>query len=97
MSLEQYFQDLIERVEASEEIHNGGKDKNGFYKPTRMIVLRNLQLLKDLHQKPLAKAMVKTAWQAVVEELPAEWLKLGATEKSELKKILGDVHAGEKQ
>ena len=90
MSLELYFQNLIKRVEASDEIHNGGKDKNGFYKPTRTIVLRNLQLLKDLHQKPLARPMVKAAWEAIVEELPAEWLALPNAEKIELKKILGE-------
>ena len=88
MSLDKYFQSLINRVESSDDIHNGGKDKNGFFKPTRTIVLRNLQLLKDLHPKPLAKQMVKTAWQAVVDELPAEWLLLPPEEKAQLKEIL---------
>ncbi len=90
MSLSQYFESLIRRVEESEDIHNGGKDKNGFYKPTRTIVLRNLQLLKDLNEKPLARPMLKAAWQAVVEELPSEWLILKPNEKIKLKEILGD-------
>ncbi len=89
MSLEHYFQKLIERVENSDDIHNGGTDKNGFYKPTRTIVLRNLQLLKDLHQKPLARPMVKAAWEAVVEVIPNDWLILTPEDKAELKKVLG--------
>lgn len=87
MSLRHYFEDLILRVENS-EIDNGGKDKNGFYKPTRTVLLRNLNLLKDLHDKPRAKAMVSAAWAAVVEELPPEWLVLDESQKVELKKIL---------
>lgn len=87
MSLRTYFEDLILRVENS-EIDNGGKDKNGFYKPTRTILLRNLNLLKDLYDKPRAKAMVAAAWAAVVEELPPEWLVLTDLQKSELKLIL---------
>lgn len=89
MSLNNYFSKLIERVEASEEITNSGKDENGFYKPTRTVLLRNLQLLKDLHEKPLAQKMVKTAWEAVVKDLPPDWLVLSNDEKQELKKILG--------
>ncbi len=88
MSLENYFRKLIERVENSDEIDNAGKDQNGFYKPRKTIILRNLQLMLDLHQKPLAKEMVKNAWKAVTQELPPEWLILGAEEKAELKKIL---------
>lgn len=88
MSLENYFRKLIERVENSDEIDNAGKDQNGFYKPRKTIILRNLQLMLDLHQKPLAKEMVKNAWKAVAQELPPEWLILGAEEKAELKKIL---------
>ncbi len=90
MSLSQYFENLIKCVEESEDIHNGGKDKNGFYKPTRTIVLRNLQLLKDLNEKPLARPMLKAAWQAVVEELPSEWLILKPKEKEDLKKMLSE-------
>lgn len=88
MSLEAYFSALIKRVEESEEIGNNGKDKNGFYKPVRTILLRHLQLLKDLHTKPNAKNMVKASWASVVETLPPEWLVLGDAEKKELQKIL---------
>ncbi len=88
MSLEAYFKSLIQKVEESDEITNAGKDSNGFYKPVRTIVLRHLNLLKDLHAKPNAKSMVKASWAAVVEELPPEWLVLGDAEKKELKKIL---------
>ncbi len=88
MDLENYFQNLLRRVEESDEIDNQGKDKNGFYKPTRTILLRHLQLLKDLHGKPLAKEMVKSSWQAVVEILPPEWLIMTAEEKEALRKIL---------
>jgi hypothetical protein len=90
MSLENYFKKLIDRVSASDEIHNGGKDKDGFYKPTKSILLKNLNLLKDLHAKPGAKAMVKAAWKVVVAEVPSEWLVLNKEEKEELKKILTD-------
>ena len=88
MSLDQYFRNLIERVENSDEIHNGGKDKDGFYKPTKTIVLRNLNLLKDLHAKPAAAPMVKAAWEVIIKELPSEWLVLSNEEKTELKRIL---------
>jgi hypothetical protein len=74
MSLEKYFSDLLKKVEASEEITNAGKDADGFYKPTRTILLRHLQLLKDLHAKPLAKAMLKSSWAYAVENVPPEWL-----------------------
>jgi hypothetical protein len=88
MSLEKYFSDLLKKVEESDQISNAGKDANGFYKPTRAILIRHLNLLKDLHAKPGAKAMVKGAWEAVVKELPPDWLVLGSDEKAELKKIL---------
>ncbi|MES3039004.1 MAG: hypothetical protein V4736_13945 [Bdellovibrionota bacterium] len=88
MSLENYFSSLIKRVEDS-DIDNQGKDKNGFFKPTRTILLRHLNLIKDLHQKPNAKGMVKASWAKVVEELPPEWLILSEEEKKELKNILG--------
>ena len=90
MSLRQYFSNLIEKVDSSEVISNAGKDDNGFFKPTRTILLRNLNLLKDLHDKPLAKEMVRAAWSSVVKDLPPEWLILSAEEKTELKKILDD-------
>ena len=86
MGLEGYFQKLIERVEA--EISNQGKDENGFFKPTKTILLRHLGTLKDLHGKPLAKDIVKASWQYVSENLPPEWLVLTPAEKTELKKIL---------
>lgn len=88
MSLRDYFSELIKKVEASEEISNAGKDDNGFYKPVKTILLRNLNMLKDLHDKPRAKEMVKTAWAAVVKELPPEWLVLSEENKKELKNIL---------
>ncbi|MBC7420612.1 MAG: hypothetical protein H7328_07785 [Bdellovibrio sp.] len=88
MSLEIYFKNLIEKVNASEEITNQGKDAGGFYKPTRTILLRHLNILKDLHAKPLAKPMLKTAWKYVTEFVPPEWLVLTEEDKKELKKIL---------
>lgn len=88
MNLKNYFSELIKKVEDSPEITNAGKDDNGFYKPTRTLILRNLQLLKDLHDKPRAKPMVKSAWEAIVKDLPPEFLILSAEEKNELKKIL---------
>jgi hypothetical protein len=87
MSLENYFRKLIQKVEDS-DISNQGKDKDGFFKPTRTILLRHLQLLKDLHGKPLAKNMTKASWQYVVENVPPEWLVLTSEEKAELKEML---------
>lgn len=90
MGLDQYFSDLIRRVENSEEIHNQGKDKDGFFKPTRTILLRHLNLLRDLHGKPRAQAMVKTSWDFVAGELPPEWLEeMSDGDRAELKRILG--------
>ena len=60
MNLKTYFEKLIEQVDAS-DINNQGKDKSGFFKPTRTVLLRHLNLLKDLHDKPLAKQMVKAS------------------------------------
>ena len=88
MSLKNYFSDLIVKVESSNEITNAGKDKTGFYKPQRTILLRHLCLLRDLHDKPLAKPMLINSWKAVVEQLPPEWLTLPEPENSELQKIL---------
>lgn len=90
MSLKDYFTGLIQRVEESTEIHNGGTDKDGFYKPTRTVLLQKLNLLRDLHAKPLARPMVRDAWKQVSEELPPEWLILGPEDKAELSKILKD-------
>ena len=87
MNLAEYFENLIERVEAS-EISNQGKDKDGFFLPARSVLLQKLNMLKDLHGKPAAKPMVKQAWQYVVENLPPEWLVLDKSQKEELAKIL---------
>lgn len=88
MGLKEYFSQLISRVEQSEEVNNAGKDEAGFYKPTRTILLRHLHLLRDLHDKPLAREMVGGAWQAVVKELPPEWLIMSEADRAELKSIL---------
>ncbi len=88
MSLRDYFTQLISKVEASTEITNLGKDANGFFKPTRAVLLKNLNLLRDLHDKPRAKEMVKSAWGIVVADLPPEWLVLTDEQKNELQKIL---------
>lgn len=88
MSLKNYFNSLKERVEGSDAVQNDGKDENGFYKPTKTILLRHLQLLHDLHDKPNAKEMVKASWIAVIEALPPEWLVLNPEDKAELKKII---------
>ncbi len=88
MSLKKYFTDLLSKVESSNEITNAGKDKSGFYKPKRTILIRHLNLLIDLHDKPLARPMVKKSWEAVSAEVPLEWLVLNDAEKAELKKIL---------
>lgn len=90
MSLEQYFINLINKVEESDEISNAGKDDNGFYKPRKTIVLRNLRLMLDLHKKPRAKEMVRVAWSAITRELPPEWLTLDENDKAELKQILAN-------
>lgn len=89
MGLADYFEKLIARVEAS-DIGNNGTDKNGFFLPTRAVLLRHLKLLKDLHAKPLARPMVKDSWRYVSDELPPEWLVLSADEKIELQTILGE-------
>ena len=87
MSLDRYFDSLIKKVESS-DLDNQGKDDKGFFLPTRKAVLQNLQMLKDLHQKPMAKPMLQTAWKFVSENLPSEWLILSETEKTELRRIL---------
>lgn len=88
VDLGEYFAGLLARVEASNEILNNGKDADGFYKPTRALLIRHLNLLKDLHAKPGAKEMVKGSWTFVVENLPPDWLVLSPAEKAELKKVL---------
>lgn len=89
MSLNKFFTDLIKKVEDSDVVTNAGTDKDGFYKPTRTILLRHLQLLKDLHEKPLAKKMVLASWEYVVEHLPPEWLVPDEKQDQEkLKQIL---------
>jgi hypothetical protein len=88
MALKEYFENLIKSVEASPEITNQGKDEAGFFKPTRTILLQQLNMLKDLHGKPMAKPMLKTAWRFVVENVPPEMLVMSAEQKAALKKIL---------
>ncbi len=88
MSLDAYFQKLIDRV--TTEVSNQGKDENGFFKPTRTVLLRHLSVLKDLHAKPLAKPMVRGAWDYISENLPPEWLVLTPQEKEDLRKMLAD-------
>ena len=88
MDLLDYFSSLLSRVEASPEIQNNGKDDNGFYLPTRTLLLRHLNLLKDLHAKPGAQAMVRDSWSFVVQHLPPEWLVLSETQRLEMKRIL---------
>lgn len=87
MSLDSYFKKLLEKLENS-EIGNDGKDANGFFEPTRAMLYQRLNLLKDLHGKPAARMMVKTAWDYVVEHVPPEWLKMSPAEKSEIRKML---------
>lgn len=87
VDLQDYFTALIARVEAS-DIQNDGTDKDGFYKPTRALLLRHLNVMRDLHAKPLAKPMLKASWKFVVENVPPEWLVLNESQKAELKKIL---------
>lgn len=86
-NLKDYFTLLIKKVEES-DLSNQGKDKDGFFKPTRELVLRHLTLLRDLHTKPLAKAMLKDSWKFVVEHVPPEWLILTPEQKQEIKKML---------
>lgn len=86
--LELYFQKLMDRV--SKEISNQGTDENGFFKPTRTVLLRHLSLLKDLHDKPRAHKMLRGAWDYVSENLPPDWLILTENEKSELRKMLSE-------
>lgn len=90
MSLDDYFAKLIKLVETSDLVTNQGTDRNGFYKPTRTIVLRHLQMLKDLHSKPLAKPMLKEAWRVVVENVPPELLVMNDEQKTAMKRLLGD-------
>ncbi len=88
MSLKNYFANLISRVETDTSITNEATDEAGFFKPRREVILRNLNLLKDLHDKPLAKKMVQASWANIVRELPPDWLILNELEKAEFKKAL---------
>ena len=87
MDLKNYFQNLLNRLEHS-EIQNNGKDRNGFFEPTRDMLFQRLSILRDLHGKENAKPMVKTAWDYVVAHVPPDWLVLTEDEKQALKKIL---------
>jgi hypothetical protein len=87
VGLEKYFQALIQKVE-DVEFEYQNKDKDGFFEPTRVLVLQKLHMLKDLYVNQNAKPMLKPAWQYVVANLPPEWLILTEEEKLELKKIL---------
>jgi hypothetical protein len=90
MSLAPYFSRLIRKVEES-DISNQGTDKNGFFLPTRAVLLRHLTLLKDLHAKPLARQMVRDSWNFVATELPPEWLMPSPEEQTELRDLFGDA------
>ncbi len=87
MSLDKYFESLMKRIEDS-DLRFESKDKDGFFEPTRVILLQKIALLRDLHSKPNAKPMLKSAWQYVVDHVPPDWLILSSDEKQELKKIL---------
>jgi hypothetical protein len=87
MALDTYFSRLLERINAS-DIQNNGKDDNGFYKPTRELLIRHATLLRDLHAKPLAKPMVKSSWAFVVANAPPEWLVLEPEDRILLKNML---------
>lgn len=87
MALDAYFSRLLEKMEES-NITNAGKDKDGFFEPTRVMLTQRLNLLKDLHAKPGARPMVKDAWSYVVEHAPPEWLVMTPEEKQAMKKIL---------
>jgi hypothetical protein len=91
MNLDEYFKSLIHRVETS-DIQNNGMNKDGFYQPTRSVLMQKLNILKDLHPNALkagtAKTMVRASWQFVVDNVPAEWLVLDDEQKAALKKIL---------
>lgn len=89
MSLGDYFTKLLARIEAS-DIQNNGKDDNGFYKPTRELLIRHVTLLRDLHAKPLAKPMTKSSWAFVVANVPPEWLVLNEDDKRLLQAMLAD-------
>ena len=87
MSLDSYFSSLIAKVESS-ELSNQGKNPDGFFEPTKAVVLQRLNMLKDLHGKPAAKPMLRDAWKYVVEHVPPEWLVLNDEQKKALKKAL---------
>lgn len=88
MNLEPYFQNLIDRLNSTEDVTNAGKDSGGFFEPTRAVLLQKLSILRDLHAKPNAKPMVRQAWEYVIHNLPPEWLILDADQKVAIKKML---------
>jgi hypothetical protein len=88
MALASYFDSLIKRVESSDAISNQGKDRDGFFLPTRSVLLQKLNMLRDLYDRPAAKPMLKGAWAYVVEHLPPEWLVLEKDQQDELKQLL---------
>ena len=79
---------LVVLSKRPELIANAGKDAEGFYKPIRTILLRHLQLLKDLHEKPLAKPQLKASWREVVQHLPPEDLLPPVEVQDQLKRML---------
>lgn len=89
MVLTDYFKKLLERVESTDDVSNAGKDKDGFYFPTRSALLQKLNMLKDLNANERARPMLRSAWEFVVETLPPEWLVMTTAEKTALKKMLG--------
>lgn len=91
MSLRSFFEELARKVEASEVVSNLGRDEQGFFKPKKTVVLRHLNLLRDLHEKPRARPMLKASWEAVVAELPPEWLIIASdNDRRRWREILGE-------
>lgn len=89
MSLKPYFENLLKQLEES-DIGNNGKDPNGFFEPTRDVLFQKLSMLRDLHENPGAKAMLKDAWKYVTSHVPPDWLILTPEEKGALRKMLSD-------
>lgn len=84
-----YFQRLLDSVQESDEVSNGGKDKDGFYFPTRSALIQKLNMLKDLNANVRARPMLISAWDFVVENTPAELLAMNDEQKLALKAMLG--------
>jgi len=89
MSLKPYFENLLKQLTES-DIGNNGKDAEGFFEPTREVLFQKLSMLRDLHDKPNAKPMVKDAWKYVTQHVPPEWLILTPEEKGAIRKMLAD-------